>query len=70
MYGRGHTKETENRSATETSENCYQTDWVEHVVLNGAAQNEETATKLQRNSRKTEKLNKPVFSQLRCRVVS
>jgi hypothetical protein len=38
-------------------------DWVEHVGLNGAAQTEETATQLQRNSWKTKILNSQVTEQ-------
>jgi hypothetical protein len=43
ILGRGNTKETGNPNATAISENCYQPEF-EHVLLNGAAQIEETAT--------------------------
>jgi hypothetical protein len=39
-------------------------DWVERVELNGAAQTEETATQLQRNSRKTKELNYQATEQV------
>jgi hypothetical protein len=50
-------------------------DWVEHVELNGVAQIVETATQLPedwgrlRNSTSKQR-SKPVFSKLRCRLVS
>jgi hypothetical protein len=46
--------------------------WIEHMLLNGAAQIEETATRLTerlRNSTSRQR-SMPVFSQMRCRVVS
>jgi hypothetical protein len=45
-------------------------DWVEHVELNGAAQIEETAAQLQRNSRKTEKLNYQATEQAYLLIVA
>jgi hypothetical protein len=64
-------KETGNRTFRELL-----SDWVEHVELTWATDIEETATQLQQNSRKAKKnstprqLSKPVFPQLRFRVVS
>jgi hypothetical protein len=69
MYGsgRGHTKETGNRNFRELLSAR-----VERMLLNGAAQIEETATQLAerlRNSTSRQR-SMPVFSQLCCRVVS
>jgi hypothetical protein len=64
--GRGHTKETSNRSFREMLT------WVEHVELNGAAKIEETATQLAEDWKNwtPRKLSEPVFSHLCCSVVS
>jgi hypothetical protein len=60
-----------NRNATAISENCYQPE-LNHMLLNGATQIDETATQLGerlKNSTSRQR-NTPVFSQLRCSVVS
>jgi hypothetical protein len=46
--------------------------WAEHMLLNGAAQIEETATQLAERLRNSisRQRSTPVFSQLRCRVIS
>jgi hypothetical protein len=65
LLGRGHIKEIGNRNFRELLST-----WVEHMLLNGAAQIEQTATQLAerlRNSNSRQQ-SMPVFSQLRCRV--
>jgi hypothetical protein len=68
--GQGHTKETGNHIATAISENCYEPEL--NTLLNGAAHIEETATQLSERLRNStyRQRSMPVFSQLRCRVVS
>jgi hypothetical protein len=70
QYGRGHTK----RNATAISENCYQTDlsmwnWSEQRKLR-KWQRDCNATSGSLRHRTPMQLNKLVFSQLHCSVVS
>jgi hypothetical protein len=57
LSGRGHIKETDNRNAAAISENCYQ------PQLN-------TWNWMEQRKLRKRQQSKPVFSQLRCRVVS
>jgi hypothetical protein len=69
--GRGHTKKTGNLKANRDFRELLST-WVEHMLVNGVAQIEETAMQLAGRPRNSISRHRsmPVFSQLRCRVVS